>query len=125
MKLTIKPDCGNAPKKEFIKDLNIAFASNDIAFLLDSVTNDIRWTLVGDSIVEGKDQFEEALIEMNQYTTTELVLESILTHGKEGAASGFIRLDGGSAYEFADFYEFSGTRGAKVKSIKSFVIQKK
>jgi hypothetical protein len=123
MKITIKPDCGNAPKKEFIKELNIAFARNDIPYLLESVTEEIVWKMVGDKIIVGKDKFEIALTEMENAKSSELVLNRILTHGKEGAASGVIKMEDGKTYEFADFYEFSGTKGTKIKSIISYIVQ--
>ena len=46
-------------------------------------------------------------------------------HGKEGAVNGVIKMDDGRTQEFADFYEFSGGKGTKVKSITSYVIQSK
>jgi hypothetical protein len=49
-KLTIKTDGGNAPKKEFIKALNITFAKHDIPFLMEIITEDINWKLVGEKI---------------------------------------------------------------------------
>jgi hypothetical protein len=125
MKLSIKPDCGNAPKKGFIKNLNIAFAMNDIPFLMNSVSNDIQWKLVGESLIEGKEKFEIALNEMQVTKIAELTIERILTHGKEGAAGGVIKTEDGRIYEFADFYTFSGAKGTKVNSITSFVIQSK
>jgi hypothetical protein len=125
MKLTIKADCGNAPKKEFIKELNIAFARNDIPYLLKSVTEDIVWKLVGENTIIGKDKFEIALNEMKNAKSSELILERILTHGKEGAASGVIKMEDGRTYEFADFYEFNGAKGTKIKSIISYIVQSK
>jgi hypothetical protein len=123
MKVNIKPDCGNAPKREFIKALSIAFARGDIRFLMESVTEDIKWKLAGGKIIEGKDMFETGLNEMQDAKTSELILERILTQGKEGAVSGVIKIEGGKTYEFADFYEFSGAKGTKVKSINTFVIE--
>jgi hypothetical protein len=119
MKIAIKTDCGNAPKKEFIKELNIAFARIGMPYLL----GEIVWKMVGDKIIVGKDKFETALTEMENAKSSELVLNRILTHGKEGAASGVIKMEDGKNYEFADFYEFSGAKGTKIKSIISSIVQ--
>lgn len=53
-KITLDTDCGNAPKREFLKAINVAFVKGDVAFLLESVTEDIVWTLVGNKTIEGK-----------------------------------------------------------------------
>lgn len=34
-------DCGNAPRKELLKDLSVAFAIHDQDFILANVTDDI------------------------------------------------------------------------------------
>ena len=54
---------------------------------------------------------------------SELVLDKILTHGKEGAVNGTLKMQDGKKYAFSDFYEFSSGRDAKVKSIISYVIK--
>lgn len=122
-KITVKPDCGNAPKKEFLKNLNIAFAKGDLSFLADSVTDKIIWKILGDKTMEGKEAFMEELDSMKEHTASELVLDKILTHGKEGAVSGILKMQDGKEYAFSDFYEFSSGRNAKVKSIVSYVIK--
>jgi len=125
MKIKIGADCGNSPKREFIKELNIAFANIDIDFLMDSVTDDIRWIMVGDRIIEGKDQFNTEIKEMAKNITLELGIDRIVTHGKEGAACGIIKMENGKSYQFGDFYEFSNTKGTKIRSITSYVIEEK
>jgi hypothetical protein len=56
---------------------------------------------------------------------SELIIERILTHGKEGAVSGVIKLEDGRTFEFADFYEFNVAKDTKVRSITSYVIHSK
>lgn len=121
-KITVSADCGNAPKKEFLKEINIAFAKGNSGFLIDSVTDYIVWNIIGDKKIEGKEKFSEELEKMKKKKASELRLDRILTHGKEGAVSGIIEMQDGKKYAFSDFYEFSGAKGAKVKSIISYVI---
>lgn len=59
---------------------------------------------------------------MKEARASELVLEQILTHGKEGAAKGRISMEDGSQYAFADFYVFNSAKGAKLKVITSYLI---
>lgn len=123
MKINIPIDCGNAPKRGFIKDMSVAFASTDMDFLTESVTDDIVWDIIGDTTVEGKDNFQKVLKERNNSKVRELTLDKILTHGKEGAVSGNIKTEEGKSYAFSDFYEFRGAKGNKVKAITSYVIE--
>ncbi|ELR71947.1 hypothetical protein C900_01942 [Fulvivirga imtechensis AK7] len=119
-KITVSPDCGNAPKREFIKQLSIAFAQRDVDFLVYSVTAEIAWNVVGDKVIEGNEKFDHELKQIRSGEVAELVIERILTHGKEGAASGTMIMQNGKKYAFSDFYEFSGAKDVKVKSITSF-----
>jgi ketosteroid isomerase-like protein len=55
-KVTISEDCENAPKKEFIKDFNIAFAKEDIDYILDCFADDAHWEMVGAQSWDGKEE---------------------------------------------------------------------
>lgn len=122
-KITVKPDCGNAPKKELLKQLNIAFAKGNSDFLTEVVSDDIEWDIIGDQKISGKEQFTGKLETLKSEKVSELILDRILTHGKEGAANGIIKMQNGNEYGFSDFYEFTGAKGAKVKSITSYVVK--
>jgi hypothetical protein len=124
LKIHVEEDCGNAPKKIVLRDFNIAFAKNDRDFLLANITDNMRWTMVGDKVVEGKEQFTAALEQMAQRTASELTLANILTHGKVGAVDGTLTLKDGSRYGFCDVYQFSSNaKDAKIKALTSYVIQ--
>ena len=56
-KITVTPDCGNAPRKEFLKDFNIAFATGKADFIIEHVSDDIQWNIYGDKHVTGKESF--------------------------------------------------------------------
>jgi hypothetical protein len=60
-RVVINEDCGNSPKNIVVQELTIAFAKGDSKFILNSVTDDIRWNVVGDQVVQGKD-FETAQV---------------------------------------------------------------
>ena len=122
-KITVGAACQNAPKKELLKAINIAFVKGNVDFLLEQVTDKIVWNQIGDKQVDGKEKFREALNAMKSQKASELVLERIVTHGKEGAVNGIITMENGKNYAFADFYEFAGAKGSKVKSITSYVIE--
>ena len=118
-KIVSSPNCGNSPKMEFLKDFNIAFAKGNVEFIVDNVTDDIIWNIIGDKKIDGKKTFVEELKKMKSEKATELIIDQILSHGKEGAANGIMKMQNGKKYAFSDFYKFKGAKGAKIKSITS------
>ncbi|HLU51685.1 MAG TPA: hypothetical protein VKZ42_05925 [Flavobacteriaceae bacterium] len=121
-KIISSPNCGNSPKMEFLKEFNIAFANGDVEFISESVTDDVVWNIIGDKKIEGKEKFTEELNRMKSEKVSELILQHILSHGKEGAANGIIKMSDGKKYAFSDFYVFRGAKGTKIKSLTSYVI---
>ena len=121
--ITSSPNCGNSPKMEFLKEFNIAFAEGNVKFLTESVTDEIIWNIIGDRKIEGRENFVAELEKMKEHKTTELILDQILSHGKEGAVSGIIKNQNGKKYAFSDFYIFNNTKGKKLKSITSYLIE--
>jgi len=103
LKITSSPNCGNSPKMAFIKEFNIAFAKSDVEFLLESVTDDIVWNIIGDKSIIGKENFIDELNKMKSKKASELILDQILSHGKEGAANGVIKMQNGENMLFQIF----------------------
>ena len=122
-KITSSPNCGDSPKMAFIKEFNIAFAKADVEFLLESVTEDVVWDIIGDKKIVGKKDFADELNRMKSKKVSELILHQILSHGKEGAANGVMKLQNSKKYAFSDFYQFKGAKGTKIKSITSYAIE--
>ena len=118
-------DCGNSPKNLFVASLATAFAKGDTRFILGSVTDDIRWQIVGQQLVQGKEAFAEALQRMTCDKVAELTLGHVVTHGKAGAVNGTQKLEGGRTRAFCEVYEFSGAKGTRVSAITSYVIETK
>jgi hypothetical protein len=125
LEINIKTDCGNAPKREFLKNFRIAMAKANQDFLLNSVTDDIVWNVVGGKLTEGKDSYSKELKKMPSNDTKGLTIHQILSHGKEGAINGTIETETGDVIEFSEFYVFQGAKGDKIKSIITYLIQVK
>jgi len=122
-KIIISEDCGNSPKNIFIKDLTVAFAKGNMKSILGSVTDDIRWNIVSDKLIQGKENFAEALKQMQKDKAEELTIQHIATYGKAGAVNGVTKLTNGKTRAFCDVYEFKDTKGTGVKEITSYVIE--
>lgn len=123
VKINISADCGNSPRKEMLRDFNIAFAKLNTEFIFNSVSENITWVIVGSNTITGKVDFETAVNGLQQNTVAELILHRIITHGKEAAAHGEIIMNDGKRYSFCDIYEFTSASSRILKSIHSFNIE--
>lgn len=122
-KITVQPDCGNSPKKEFLKNFNVAFGKGKAQFIIDCVTDDIVWNMVGDKTIIGKEDFAKAINKMKDKEASELFIEKIITHGKEGATNGIITMKNRKKYAFCDVYEFKSSSSKMLKTLTSYVIE--
>lgn len=122
-KIVSSPNCGNSPKMTFLKEYNLAFAKGNIEFLIENVTKEIVWNIIGDRKIEGKENFRLELEKMKSEKASELILYQILSHGKEGASNGIIIMENGKKYAFSDFYVFKNAKSTELKSITSYVVQ--
>lgn len=122
-KVIIDEDCGNSPKNIFVTEVVTAFAKSDAKYLLRHVTEDVRWMIVGQRVIEGKAQLAEALKEMKAEKVATLTIKHVATHGKAGAVDGTIQLANGQMRAFCDVYEFGNAKGENVKAITSYVIE--
>ena len=80
-KIIPSEDCGNSPKNIFVQDLTIAFGKGDSKYILESVTDDIRWNLVGDKSILGKGDVAESL-NLNR-KNSDTVMEMTIHQGSE------------------------------------------
>ncbi|HIA91907.1 TPA: nuclear transport factor 2 family protein [Candidatus Saccharibacteria bacterium] len=114
-KITVDADCDNAPKKQFIKDFNIAFAYADMNKVVDMMSDDAEWVVVGKGRWTGKESIKNILKEMNTPEADTLHLENILSHGKLCSANGVITYKDNKV-AFCDVYEFENhSNTAKIK----------
>lgn len=121
--IIVGEDCGNAPKKIFLQDLNIAFASGDHDSVLQAVGDGVVWELVGQFRSEGKEAFARALEQRAGGPVAELAIDNIITHGRIASANGAITLSDGGRHGFCHVYQFSGHgKNAKITSITSYVV---
>ncbi|ARI77766.1 nuclear transport factor 2 family protein [Halobacillus mangrovi] len=117
-------DCGNAPKKQLIKEFNIAFAKNEVAFIISCVSDDIQWNMVGDQVIQGKKAFSDSLQHMEGSPISKIHIKNIITHGRTGAADGTLFFNSGKQFHFCDIYTFtSAGKQAKIKELTSYIIE--
>lgn len=106
----------------FLKDFNISFAKGEVDIILARVTEDISWNLVGHWSRNGLREFLEELKLLEDQQPEEVVIEHVVSHGKQGAVNGILTRSDGKKYAFADFYEFKNAKGTLIKSITTYMI---
>lgn len=124
MKTHIPSHCGNSPKNELILKLTLLFAQYNLDEAMKYMDNQVTWTLVGDQIITGKEDFKAELLRMKDNTVIELSIFQVITHGKSASVNGEMKMKDGKVFGFADFYEFTSASGKLVKSITSYVVVK-
>lgn len=60
---------------------------------------------------------------MQDAVASETVIDSIITHGAEGAVNGVITTEQGTKVAFCDIYRFASASGNKIESMKSYAIE--
>lgn len=61
IKLVSPADCENAPKKKFLKEFIMAFATNDFLFVSEYTSEDIYWNIVNDISIQGHVEVKKIL----------------------------------------------------------------
>ena len=112
----------NSSESKFIKELNVAFATNDVEFITEHMTEDIIWDMVGDKLLSGKPAVASALKEMAFNKVDTLTLNHIISHSSKGSSQGEIGMNG-STYSFCDIYEFTNEGKIMLRKMISYVIK--
>lgn len=110
-------------KGKFLQKMNEAFAKSDTEYILQNVTDDIKWTVIGDQQIQGKDEFARALKEMEAEEPFEIDIHNIITHGDSAAVDGIMKSTNGKSYSFCDVYKFRGLKNPQIKEMTSYVIE--
>lgn len=123
VKVICKDDCGNAPRKALLRDLQTAWVRGEMDVVVEHVRDDIVFDVVGHERIVGKEAFRAALAGMAGGTSaTELHIHNIITHGWTAALNGTVTLADGRRFGFCDVYIFAGAaKTAKIKEITSYV----
>jgi hypothetical protein len=123
VKITVPKDCGNAPKKLFVRDFILAIARNDSALVSRNTTDDISWNLVGGQCFGGKQDVLAELQRRRSAQVSQLIIDTIVTHGYDGVADGLIKFKDGKTVAFCDVYQFrASTNNAPIKAIRTYTI---
>jgi hypothetical protein len=121
-RVVLQEDCGNSPKNKLLQQFTIALVKSDVKFILDSVTEHVRWKILGDQMIDGKENLAEFLKGSRNNQVALLTIHSAISHGKAGAVDGTQKLKDGEILAFCNTYEFGNTKGTLISEITSYVI---
>lgn len=122
-KINVQPDCGNAPRKVFLKELYSSLANGDSQLLSENLQNNFVWEIIGQKQLIGKENFLNELSELKIWRIKELTIETIITHGADASVSGQIIANDNSKFCFCDVVKFKGAGETKLNSIANFLIR--
>src|SRR5690606_7020855 len=102
--ITVSVDCGNSPKKEFLKDYSIAIANGDIDFVTNNISDSIYWEIIGDNTITSKEKFIKAIQEYKLWKVKDLVIDAIITHGTDASVNGRVITTDNLHFAFCNVY---------------------
>src|SRR5688572_24896044 len=113
-----------ANRKEIVQRINQSFAENNFEKVLSFCTDDITWTMVGDTTKKGKDVIRQWMASMDAQPPR-LTVRQTIAEGDSVVARGDMtmqeRKNGPSIpYSFCDIYRFAGD---KVAELTAFMIR--
>lgn len=123
LKVVFPVDCGNAPRKIVLKNLNIAFATHDADFISEHIIDDLHWNIVGNKFIQGKESLSAHLKQEQDEKISELHISNIITHGPTASVNGELIFECKKNYGFCNVYHFtSAGKNAKIKEITTYLI---
>ena len=123
VKITVHERCDNAPKKAFLRDFVIAAANGDAREIDEKVTDDVRWNVLGRCSWDGRQQVLAELQRLGDSALTELAIDTVVTHGYDGAADGLLTFADGRTRSFCHIVTFrASTNNSPIKAIRTYEV---
>lgn len=104
--------------KQTVEQVNAAFSQNNIEGFLEFCAEDVKWTMVGDKTVEGKDGIREFASSMGDMEPPQIDNKNMIAEADSVAAFGEMTLNG-KRYSYCDVYLFEND---KIVELSSYVI---
>jgi len=89
-RILIQPDCGNSPRKGFLKDFNVALATGNIDYIDKVIQDKIEWKIIGQFEIHGKKDYLIHLYKHCLWNVKSLTIDTIITHGPDACVSGTV-----------------------------------
>lgn len=113
-------------KEDFLRKVNQAFVDGDRQFLLEAISENISWDVVGEKLVSGKSEFSDALEQMQEMPPIQIDIHKVVIQDHSGVVTGIVvgRNHRGQKknFGFCDIYELQESNGMKIEKMTSYVI---
>ena len=120
--VTMSPDCGNAPKQAYIRDVLTSAARGERAAVAQAVADDWTYRVAGRPPATGEAAIDELIAEMSPPGLESLAITALMSHGKLAAASGWL-LGKGTRTEFCCMLTFTGhTKTARIADCVTYLV---
>ncbi|MBK8466607.1 MAG: nuclear transport factor 2 family protein [Chloracidobacterium sp.] len=109
--------------KEIIEDVNKSFEENKPETFLDHCTDDIEWTIAGDTAKKGKDAVREFMASMGECEPPKIGVNKIISEGDSAACYGDMTMrenEVETTYSYCDIYRFDGE---KIAYLQTFIVK--
>lgn len=116
--IILPEDCEDSPKVNFIKELNVQMAKQNMQFFYDHITEDITWNILAIKRIKGKKKVFKLMNSMGILPVIELKIESIITNGIVGTVNGVVTFVNHERYAYCSIYTFTSNS-------KQFIIKEK
>lgn len=112
--------------EKFLREVNKAFQDGNKEFLLNCITEDFCWNIIGEKTVNGKTEFEEALEQMGGIPPMKIQVTNIMINDKNAIVEGIVigrnRSDQKKYFGFCDVFKLAGSTDLKIQKMRSYVI---
>lgn len=113
-------------KEEFLQKFNEAFVQNDINYIIDSTTDDVIWTMVGDKTIRGREELAKSMNEMKDTSGLQIYVDAMIVEGDWAAVDGNMSFEdkegNRKTYGFCDLYKFRDEGELKISELRSYII---
>lgn len=109
--------------KQTIEEVNAAFSQNNIEGFLELCAEDVKWTMIGEKVVEGKDGIREFVSSMGDMEPPKINNKQMIAEADSVAAFGEMTMkEKGEIvpYAYCDVYQFQDD---KIVELSSYVVK--
>lgn len=113
-------------KEKFLREVNQAFSEGNTEFLLNRISDDFCWTIVGEKTISGKTEFTEAMDHMKDLPPMKISIDNIMMDGNTATVEGIVvgknRNGQRKYFAFCDIFKLKGNDDLKISAMTSYVI---
>lgn len=113
-------------KEQFLRKVNQAFVDGDREFLLESISEDICWDIVGEKMVSGKSEFSDALERMQEIPPIDIDIHKVVIQDNSAVVTGIVvgrnHMGQKKNFGFCDVYDLSESEKLLIDKMTSYVI---